>query len=68
MSTSYFTIEKLARPIREGDWHDAPLRWEVRGPEVQRFTTKRGAQLWIRLRRQHADFNDAVRAFVNTQR
>ena len=38
------TVTKLDRATHCGDWHDAPLRWEVRvGTERQLFSTKREA-------------------------
>lgn len=48
------TIEKLPNPEHSGDWHDAPLRWIVKGPgtETQKFATKAHATLYRRCRRQ----------------
>ena len=59
-------IEKLARPYRDGDWHDAPLRWSVIGPaaEVQNFSTRKDARTYKRIRVVSPNFADAQRRFV----
>lgn len=59
-------IERLARPIHEGDWHDTPLKWEVIGPgdELQRFSTRDDARRYRRIRRRSASFNEACNAYV----
>ena len=59
-----FEISKLANPEHQGDWHDKPLRWVVTGPEVQKFSTKKEALLWVKIRRNSLDFRSAVNAFV----
>jgi hypothetical protein len=38
------TVEKLAATEQEGDWHDRPYRWVVKGPRImeeQKFPTKK---------------------------
>ncbi len=59
-------IVKLDRAIRDGDWHDKPLRWQVSGPgsEVQNFSTKKDALLFKSLRRRSAGQQDAIRNFI----
>ena len=39
-----------------GDWHDKPLKWEVKGPaaEVQNFSTKANAIMYAKIRRHSA--------------
>ena len=61
-----FRIEKLETPEHDGDWHDKPLRWIVLGPreEAQKFTTKKDAALWARIRRSSASFNEATNRYV----
>ncbi len=63
-------IEPLPSPEHAGDWHDAPLKWIVRGPgaEVQKFSRKVDAALYRRLRRAAPDFNSACNAFVRAPR
>jgi hypothetical protein len=60
------TVTRLDVPIHEGDWHDKPLRWTVRGPasEVQNFSTKKEALHWARIRRACPDFRAAVRQYL----
>lgn len=59
-------ISKLPRPEHCGDWHDKPLRWQVAGPdrELQKFSTKKDAMLYRRIRKHARDFNEASTAFV----
>lgn len=61
-------VSKL--PTREfsGDWHDAPLKWQVAGPdtELQKFSTKREAQHYASIRRKSASFNEACATFGRT--
>ncbi|AKF13639.1 hypothetical protein PHIN3_376 [Sinorhizobium phage phiN3] len=54
-------VSKLAREIHDGDWHDAPLRWQVAGPgaEIQNFSTKKDALLYAKLRRKAKSFQEA---------
>lgn len=56
-------LVKLDTPIYDGDWHDAPLKWQVRGPEVQNFSTKKMAMTWMRLRNKMS-FDEAQRMFM----
>lgn len=60
------TIQKMEKPRRDGDWHDAPLRWEVNGPgdELQQFSTRADARLWRKCRRVAPDYATASRAFA----
>jgi hypothetical protein len=62
------TIEKLARSEHQGDWHDKPLRWAVRGPglEVQKFSVKAEAKKYAARRRRHADQSSAIRNYSLT--
>jgi hypothetical protein len=55
-------IEAIA-PIACGDWHDKPLRYEVRGPdaELQLFSTKKDAMKYASLRRRAATQHEAIR-------
>lgn len=59
------TISRLDRPERYGDWHDKPLKWQVLGPatEVQKFSTRKEAELYARLRRK-TDQPNAIRLYV----
>lgn len=59
-------IEKLARPVQSGDWHDKPLKWGVAGPGVERqlFVTKKNAELYARIRRKAADAREAENEYV----
>ena len=50
-----FVIEKLPRPEQHGDWHDKPLRWIAKTADpvfVQKFSTKKDAELWRKCVRQ----------------
>lgn len=62
-----FTIEKLPRPERVGDWHDKPIRWVARaageGGWTQKFSTKRDAMLWRKCVRASGTFNEAMAKF-----
>lgn len=59
------TVSKLARPEHCGDWHDKPLKWAVSGPrsECQKFSTKRDALQYARIRRRFVDQLDAINAY-----
>lgn len=59
------TVQKMETPKHEGDWHDAPLRWEVIGPgsELQRFSTKLNADTYAKIRRKAKDFAEASRQY-----
>jgi hypothetical protein len=67
MTKTQITIEKMERAERAGDWHDAPLRWIVKGPlaEAQKFSTKAEATLYARLRRNNS-FSEALRKYINS--
>lgn len=55
-------VTKLDRAIGTGDWHDAPLRWEVRvGTERQLFSTKREAIRFAGIWRRAGDLTTAIR-------
>jgi hypothetical protein len=61
------TITKLPHPEQCGDWHDKPLRWAVRtGTELQKFSTKKEALLYKRLRRLHGSESAAGAAYIAT--
>lgn len=49
-----------------GDWHDRPLRWEVRGPngELQKFSTKKWAEKYAALRRSSVTEHEAGARFA----
>lgn len=66
--TKAINILKLAAPIHDGDWHDAPLKWQVAGPgdERQNFATKKNAMLYAKIRRGAKDFVEASRIYANT--
>lgn len=64
-------IARLPRPERCGDWHDKPLRWSVTSTvpgqekaEFQKFATRKDAELYARIRRRSASFNEALKAYV----
>jgi hypothetical protein len=60
MVNTAYTVTKLDRPEHAGDWHDKPLRYRVDGlPEIQKFSTKKRAHAWARIRRKCATFNEA---------
>ena len=58
-------VTKLVQPEHCGDWHDKPLRYAVFGPgaEVQKFSTKRDAEVYRSVRRKAVSCSDAYRAF-----
>lgn len=61
------TITKLPHPEPCGDWHDKPMRWAVRtGTELQKFSTKKDAMLYKRLRRLHGSESAATTAYIAT--
>lgn len=59
------TVSKLDCFERSGDWHDKPLRWRVGGPgaEVQKFSTRKDAEQYARLRRKLSQ-EQAIKTFV----
>jgi hypothetical protein len=44
------TVEKLAATEQEGDWHDRPYRWVVKGPRIMEEQSFRRKKLSIMLR------------------
>lgn len=68
MQATQIRIEKLAHIERDGDWHDAPLRWIVIGPETeaQKFSTKKEATLYARIRRSSSEQAVAISRYVAT--
>lgn len=58
-------IVKIA-PQACGDWHDKPLRWAVQGPgnELQKFSLKKDAQIYLRIRRKSSDEHSAINTFA----
>lgn len=61
-------IEKLKRPEHSGDWHDKPLKWKVIGPgkELQKFSTKKEALLYRKIRQNCSSFLEACQQFINS--
>ena len=58
-------INKLAHAVYSGDWHDAPLKWEVLfGSERQMFATRKDARLYARCRRMGGSFQEAIRLYL----
>lgn len=59
-------IDRLPIPVQEGDWHDKPLRWIVRGPgsETQKFSSKKDATLYKRIRSRALTQTEAINKFV----
>ncbi len=61
-------ISRLERPEQSGDWHDKPLRWKVQtNNEVQKFATKKGAELYARIRRKATSDVEACHAFARVE-
>jgi len=60
------TVSKLERAEYSGDWHDKPLKWAAVGPgaELQKFSTRREAESYARLRRSRPEAQ-AIREFIN---
>lgn len=59
------TIAKLGSAEHCGDWHDKPLRYIVTGlPEVQKFSTKKDAEKWARLRPKFPTYNETFHAWM----
>lgn len=58
-------VSRLPQPEHAGDWHDKPLRWSVDGPreECQKFSTRKDAEAYARIRRRSSDQLDAINAF-----
>ena len=61
-------IEKLPHAVHAGDWHDKPLKWQVKGPgaELQRFSTLKDAKLWRKSRRMAGTFNGGMKLFLES--
>lgn len=59
------TVEKMESEVQSGDWHDKPLKWEVKGPgnERQMFSTKADASKYASIRRKSSSFNEACSTF-----
>lgn len=49
-----------------GGWHDKPLQWAVHGPgsEVQKFSLKKAAKIYLRIRKQACNQYNAINTFV----
>lgn len=60
------TVNKLDRSEMMGDWHDKPLRWFVSGMAsgIQKFSTKKEALEYAKIRRHVATDLEAFRAFI----
>jgi hypothetical protein len=54
------------KPEHCGDWHDKPVRYSVTGPnaEVQKFSTKKEAERYARMRRRAESQNEAMNRYV----
>ena len=65
--TPTVTVSRLPRPEHQGDWHDRPARWSVEGPraELQKFPTRKEAELYARIRRRSTDQWSAINAYVD---
>ena len=59
-------ISKMDRPERAGDWHDAKLKWQARGPgqELQKFPRKKDAVAYARIRRDCGSSVEAINAYA----
>ena len=68
MTKIMISITKLERPEHHGDWHDKPVKWAAvgPGPELQKFSTKKEAQLWASIRRKSANFKEASMVYMAT--
>lgn len=60
------TVTRMETPEHHGDWHDAPVKWQVKGPgkELQKFSTKKDATLYARIRRKCLTMNEACLAYM----
>lgn len=61
-------VVKLKSPVCCGDWHDKPLKWEVKwGSKNQLFDTKKNAEnyarIWKRLGLKSE--SEAIRAYIS---
>ncbi len=63
-------VEKLSSEIHDGDWHDKPMRWTVKGPgqEVQNFSTKASANQYRTIRRTSSSFAEASTRYLREAR
>jgi hypothetical protein len=59
-------IKRLPTIEHHGDWHDRPIRWSVVGPgnELQKFSTRKEAEEYRRVRLRSATFAEAVKNYV----
>lgn len=63
------SISKLPSPVHCGDWHDAPLKWEVvvAGQPLlrQQFRTQKNARLYAQCVRRfaHVGYREVFRAY-----
>ncbi|NOS67039.1 MAG: hypothetical protein HOO67_01585 [Candidatus Peribacteraceae bacterium] len=63
------TVRPLKSPVRYGDWHDKPLRWEVsKGNRQQLFSLKSEAIKYARIWRKTADELTAINTFIARSR
>lgn len=62
------TVTKMPRAELQGDWHDRPLKWQAAGPgtEIQKFPTKREANLYAKIRRKAGSFREASNTYSAT--
>lgn len=65
---STITITKLPSPEHSGDWHDKPLNWLASGPdkEAQKFSTKKDALHYARIRHACGTQAEAISAFAKS--
>ena len=64
--TMRVTVEKLAATEQEGDWHDRPYRWVVKGPRImdeQKFPTKK-AEHYAKVRRNSDSQLQAIHSYA----
>lgn len=61
-------ISRLPRPEQSGDWHDKPLKWQAAGPgaELQKFATRKGAELYRKCRRMAGTQAGAFHLFLDS--
>lgn len=62
-----FLVARLEHLERSGDWHDKPLKWIAASGEhifTQKFSTRKEAELWVRVSRRAGDFKTAMSAFL----
>jgi hypothetical protein len=68
--TLNINIEKLPTPENQGDHHDKPFKYVVVGPgnERQKFSTKKAAQTYMRVRKQQPFMVNAISVYARGER